>query len=76
MPKIFNLRTEPFERADITSNTYYDWMIDHVYLLYAAQSLVADFMQTFLEYPPRMAPASFSVESIVQKMEETIAGSS
>ena len=75
VPKFFNLRTDPYERADITSNTYYDWMIDHVYLLYAAQSLVAEFMQTFLEYPPRMAPASFSVESIVHKMEETIAGS-
>ena len=76
VPKFFNLRTDPYERADITSNTYYDWMIDHVYLLYAAQSIVARFMATFLDYPPRMAPASFSVESIVKKMEEAIAGSS
>ena len=38
MPKIFNLRTDPYERADITSNTYYDWMFDHIYLLVPAQA--------------------------------------
>jgi arylsulfatase len=73
-PKFFNLRTDPFERADVTSNTYYDWVIDHAYLIYAAQSLVARFMATFNEYPPRMKPASFSVEQIVEKMNENIAG--
>ena len=75
-PKIFNLRTDPFERADITSNTYWDWVIDHFYLMYGGQSLVAQFMETFLEYPPRMKPASFSVEEIVAKMEEVLAGAS
>jgi arylsulfatase len=74
LPKFFNLRTDPFERADITSNSYYDWMIDHVYLLYAAQSMVAQFMDTFNEFPPRMKPASFSVDQIVEKMNETISG--
>jgi arylsulfatase len=76
VPKFFNLRTDPYERADITSNTYYDWMIDHVYLLYAAQSLVAKFMSTFVEFPPRMKPASFAVDQIVEKMNENIGGSS
>ncbi len=76
VPKFFNLRTDPFERADITSNTYYDWMIDRVYLLYAAQSLVAQFLSTFVEYPPRMKPASFSVNQIMEKMNENIGGSS
>jgi arylsulfatase len=76
VPKFFNLRTDPFERADITSNTYYDWMIDHVYLLYAGQSIVAQFMATFNEFPPRMKPASFSVDQIVEKMNENIGGSS
>jgi len=73
-PKIFNLRTDPYERADITSNTYWDWVIDHFYLSYAGQSLVAQFMETFLEFPPRMKPPSFSVEQIIAKMEETMAG--
>jgi arylsulfatase len=74
VPKFFNLRTDPYERADITSNTYYDWMIDHVYLLYAAQAIVAEFLKTFQEFPPRMKPASFSVDQIMAKMEEATHG--
>jgi arylsulfatase len=73
VPKFFNLRTDPFERADITSNTYYDWLLDHVYLLYAAQSIVAEFMATFKEFPPRMKAASFTVDQIMEKMEQGIA---
>ena len=53
-PKIFNLRTDPFERADITSNTYWDWMIDHAYIMYASQFIVRQFLETFKEYPARM----------------------
>ena len=43
-PKIFNLRTDPYERADITSNTYYDWMFDHAFLLVPAQDYVGEFL--------------------------------
>jgi arylsulfatase len=75
-PKMFNLRTDPFERADITSNTYWDWVIDHAYLIYASQFIVKNFMETFLEFPPRMEPAHFNVQYIVAKIEEAIAGSS
>ncbi|MCB0170245.1 MAG: arylsulfatase [Anaerolineae bacterium] len=74
VPKFFNLRTDPYERADITSNSYYDWMIDHVFLLYAGQSIVAQFLATFLEFPPRMKPASFSVQQILDKMEQSMHG--
>ena len=52
VPKIFNLRTDPYERADITSNTYYDWLIDHVFLLVPAQDYVGQFLATFKEFPP------------------------
>ncbi len=72
VPKIFNLRTDPFERADITSNTYFDWMIDHAYITYAAQYLIRQFLDTFVEFPPRMKPASFTVDQILQKMEENM----
>jgi arylsulfatase len=72
VPKIFNLRTDPFERADITSNTYWDWMIDRVYLTYAAQFLVREFLETFKEFPPRMKPASFSVDQVLAKMEQSL----
>jgi arylsulfatase A-like enzyme len=71
VPKIFNLRTDPFERADITSNTYWDWMIDRVYLTYAAQFIVREFLETFLEFPPRMKPASFSIDEVLKKMEQS-----
>ena len=57
MPKLFNLRTDPFERADITSNTYYDWLVDNDYLLLAATTLVAEFLETFEEFPPRQKAA-------------------
>ncbi|WP_233853580.1 hypothetical protein [Paraburkholderia sp. HD33-4] len=49
VPKVFNLRTDPYERADVTSNTYYDWLLDHVFILVPAQAGVAEFLQTFKE---------------------------
>src|SRR5213078_4001950 len=53
LPKLFDLRADPYERADITSNTYYDWMISQPYLILAAQTVTADFFNTFKDYPPR-----------------------
>jgi arylsulfatase A-like enzyme len=71
-PKIFNLRTDPFERADITSNTYWDWMIDHAFIMYAAQFLVRQFLDTFQEFPARMKPASFSIDQVLNKLEQAM----
>ena len=68
VPKIFNLRTDPFERADITSNTYYDWLLDHAYLLVPAQKYVGDFLATFAEFPPRQKAASFSLDQVMAKL--------
>jgi len=53
VPKFFNLRRDPFERADENSNTYYDWMISHVYLVYGMQALVAQQIEDFIKFPPR-----------------------
>jgi arylsulfatase len=72
IPKIFNLRTDPFERADVTSNTYWDWLIDRAYLTYAAQFIVRNFLETFKEFPPRMKPASFSIDQVLEKMERAL----
>ncbi len=69
VPKIFNLRTDPFERADITSNTYDDWMIDHAWLLVPAQVFVARMLETLVEFPPRQAPASFSIDQVLAKLQ-------
>jgi arylsulfatase A-like enzyme len=68
VPKIFNLRTDPFERADITSNTYYDWMIDRAWILVPIQSYVADMIATLAEFPPRQEPASFTIEKMMEKL--------
>jgi arylsulfatase len=68
VPKIFNLRTDPYERADVTSNTYYDWEIDHVFLILAASALVGEFLATFKDFPPRQRPASFTIDQILEKM--------
>jgi arylsulfatase len=62
MPILFNLRTDPYENATITSNTYWDWYIDRAYLLIPAQSLVIDHFKTYVEYPPRMKSASFTID--------------
>jgi arylsulfatase len=74
VPKIFNLRTDPYERADVTSNTYYDWLIDRVYLLVPAQAGVAEFLQSFKEFPPRQKAASFSVDQVMEKMMDAAGG--
>ncbi len=69
LPKIFNLRRDPYERADITSNTYYDWLLDHAFMLVPAQAYVGQFLQTFEEYPPRQKAASFSLDQVMEKMK-------
>lgn len=69
IPLIFNLRRDPYERAQHTSNTYYDWMIDRVFLLVPAQVYVANFLKSFEEYPPRMRAASFSIDQVMEKMK-------
>jgi arylsulfatase len=70
LPKIFNLRTDPYERADITSNTYYDWVMDHAFLLVPAQAYVANFLTSFKEYPQRQKAASFNLDEVMNKMKE------
>jgi arylsulfatase len=68
LPKIFNLRTDPYEFADITSNIYWDWLLDHAYILVPAQAMVGEFLETFKEFPPRQKAASFSVDQVVDKL--------
>ncbi len=67
-PLIFNLRQDPYERAQFTSNTYYDWMMSRIFWLVPAQQYVGAFLKTFQEYPPRMKPSSFSVDQVIEKM--------
>lgn len=70
LPKIFNLRGDPYERADITSNTYYDWVLDRAFLLVPAQDYVGKFLMTFKEFPPRQKAASFNLDEVMSKLQE------
>ena len=69
--KIFNLRRDPFERADHNSNTYWDWMIDKPPQGYLGLATTRRFLATFKEYPPRMRAASFSIDQVMEKMKES-----
>jgi arylsulfatase A-like enzyme len=70
-PKIINLRSDPFERAPEDASMFYDkWSIDLSFLLVPAQGIVAEFLKTFEEFPPRQKPASFSIDQALDKARE------
>jgi arylsulfatase A-like enzyme len=68
VPLVFNLRRDPYERANKTSNTYYDWLLDRAYLMVPAQAYVGKFLSTFQQYPPRQKAASFSLDQVMKKL--------
>ena len=70
VPLITNLRRDPYERGYRTSNTYYDWLLDHAYMLVPAQQYVGQFLATFAEYPPRQEAASFSLDKVMEKLSD------
>ena len=72
LPKLFNLRTDPFERADVTSNTYWDWLMDSGILVLTASALVAQFLESFKEFPPRQKAASFTIDQAMAKLEAAL----
>ncbi len=72
VPLIFNLRRDPYERSQVTSNTYYDWLLDRAYMLVPAQAYVARFLETFKEFPPRQKAASFSLDQVMEKLSEGV----
>jgi len=68
VPKLFNLRSDPFEKADKNSIYYNDWLIRRVFLLVPAQVFVARWIQSFKEFPPSQKPASFSIDQVMEKL--------
>ncbi len=74
-PKMFNLRRDPFERADENANTYWDWVLSHAYLLYGMQALVAQQIEAFQEFPPRQKPAAFNLDAVLQQIQEAASSS-
>jgi len=74
VPLMFNLRTDPYERAQITSNTYYEWLFERAYLVTPAQAYVRKFLESFKEYPQRQKAASFNLDDVVKQLEKPSGG--
>jgi len=70
VPKLFNLRADPFERGD-ESILYDKWMVDRVFVQVPAQALVAQWLETFKEFPIRQKPASFNLDQVMEKLSPT-----
>ena len=72
VPKIFNLRSDPYERADITSNTYWDWLVsDGAGIIVSGPAVVAQFLNSFREFPPSQRPSSFSIDQVMEKVQQS-----
>jgi arylsulfatase len=69
LPHFFNLRRDPFERAYENSNTYWDWLMSHAFLVYEMQAIVAGQIEDFVKYPPRQKPASFNLDAVMAKLQ-------
>ena len=74
VPKVFNLRTDPYERADVTSNTYYDWCLHNLFFIFAAQTVAAKFVETFKDFPQAQHPGTFTIDAAMAKMTEAAGG--
>ncbi len=72
LQKIFNLMQDPFERADITSNTFWDWQMNHVQTMYGVMDEVFQFVATFKDFPPRSFPPSFNPANIMESTLDTM----
>jgi len=72
IPKLFNLRMDPYERADIVSDQYDKWRVDNAYLMGWMTMHAANFLETFVEYPPSQEPASFTIDQIARDVEAKI----
>lgn len=71
-PKMFNLRMDPYERADVVSDQYYDWYGKNAYLIQYGTWRVAPFLATFKDFPPSQRPASFSIDQLVEDMMKSL----
>jgi arylsulfatase len=74
LPKMYNLRTDPYEFADTTSNTYWEFILRHAYLAYAAQALAGQFAATFKDFPPIQKANTFTIDDAIKAMHSVAAG--
>jgi arylsulfatase len=74
VPLLFNLRRDPFERAQHNSNTYNDWFLDRVFVIAPMQQVAAKFLLTMKDYPPSQTPGSFNLEKVQKQIEASLGG--
>jgi arylsulfatase len=72
IPKLFNLRMDPYERADVVSDQYDDWRVKNAYLMGYVNLKAAAFLQSFKDYPPSQIPASFTIDQVVKDIDRRI----
>jgi arylsulfatase A-like enzyme len=70
LPLFFNLRMDPFERAQTTSNSYFAWTLHKGIMMTAAQAIAGEFIATFKEFPPRQSPQSFNLDEVMQRLHK------
>ena len=70
-PKIFNLRSDPFEHAEIEAGGYDRWFVEHMFVLLPAQQIVAQELATYRDFPPRQRPGSFSIDKVMDMLMDT-----
>ena len=73
-PKLFDLRADPFEKAQTDAGEYGKWRIERAFLLIPAQAYVAEHLKTYVEYPPRQRPGTFALDAVLAKLQ-SIGGS-
>jgi arylsulfatase A-like enzyme len=74
LPKIFHLRRDPFERADTDSNGYWNWLLERTFVIGGAQAMVAQMLQSFVDFPPRQKPGSFNLDGVLERMKDAAGG--
>jgi len=71
LPKLYDLHADPYERADITSNSYYDWTISRGYIVVAASTVVGKYLESYKDFPPSQRPASFTIDQAMEKLKQS-----
>jgi hypothetical protein len=71
---LFNLRRDPFEKAQHNSNTYNDWFLDRAFVIIPLQGLAAKFLQSMKDYPPSQSPGSFNLQKVQKQIEAAVGG--
>jgi arylsulfatase len=71
LPKVLDIRSDPFERAPTDAGDYARWRVEHLFAMVPAQAFVAKHLATFRDYPPRQKPGTFSLDQVLAKLQES-----